>query len=163
MTSPPFFTESQSTISVLYVKHSLNYLSFSVHVGAKDIPQKNRFGRYKHLGGKTGSLAWAGKSVEHGLQLTEISPVPHWRHRSVLQGFPREKSLTFGMDFLEIKIQHSWDLPQDPAQVIAQKGGWRRSSPNSVPEAQQILGCWLPIEVCYSWCLSWIGRILMAA
>lgn len=59
-TSPSFFTESQNTISVFHVKHPLNYLSFSVLVGAIDVPKKNRFGKYEHLDRKTGSLAWAG-------------------------------------------------------------------------------------------------------
>lgn len=39
----------------------------------------------------------------------------------------REGSLTFGVDFLEIKTHHSRDLPQDPTQVIAHGSGWRRS------------------------------------
>lgn len=43
----------------------------------------------------------------------------------------REGSLTFGMDFLEIKIHHGRDLPQDPTQVIAHKAGWRQSEGKS--------------------------------
>lgn len=98
-TSPHFFTESQNTVGVFHVKHSLKYLSFSVLVGAIDVPQKNRFGRYIHVDGKTGGLAWAGESVEHGCsalrshlystggtgQCLEFQGCSH--------GFPREKGV----------------------------------------------------------------------
>lgn len=153
MTSPPFFSERQRTISVFHVKHSLTYLSFSVLVGATDVPQKNRFGRFEHL-----------EELEAWHELVRAWSMGCSTQRSHLnltgdtgQGleFQRERSLTFGMDFLETKIHHSRALPQDPAPVTAHGAEYNlKGSPSSVPEAQQILGCWLPIEECYSSCLS---------
>lgn len=73
---------------------------------------------------------WA--AVHRDLTCTSLeAQISAWSFRFAPMAFPERRSLTFGMDFLEIKIHHSRDLPQDPTQAIAHRAGCRRSEGKS--------------------------------